>query len=128
MKRVNLTNGIAIIPDEWIVLSSEKGSHALVVEVRNGQRFHCPHFFIRSDKASAQLSDDEWDEIRTLCAEESPEFQEAMKHETVPITNVNDTKQISAWRAGTTFGIFDIPTFEETSYPPYGAYTIYFRR
>lgn len=126
MKKELLTKGIAIIPDDWIVLPSENGTHALVVEVRNGHRFRCPHFFIRSDKTAAQLTDEESDEIRAQCKEVSPEFQEAIKHEAVPIINVNDNKQISAWKAGTTFGIFDIPTLEETSYPPYGAYTIYF--
>ena len=135
MKKIYLKEGYVIIPEDWIVLPDVYGSadqcmYAGVVESRNCEKYHIPHFVFFSNFASAsEYPADLDDRVFASCASVYSDFSRIYNMQR-PIpdgdrTDPEGLELIKQWYEAPQFGIFPIEEKEDPTKPaydpPYGA-------
>ena len=66
MKTILLKNGYVQYPDEWVAVKNMdpiQCDYCGVVEVRNGNKYKCPHFVFFLDKPILKITDEDRNHI-----------------------------------------------------------------
>lgn len=143
IKRMYLKNGYVLFPSDWIVLPDVCGSpdtcmYAGVIESRNSNQYHIPHFIFFSDyKYGSDYPAELQDKIYAQCAAIYPDFRRLYNLQ-IPAPDMTRTdpeglKLIEKWKNAPEFGLFHIVEKGDPIYwnkynpdyePPYGAMII----
>lgn len=140
MKKVFLKEGYVIFPEDWIILpdvydSPDKCLYAGVVESRNSEKYHIPHFVFFSDyKYGADYPANLADKVFERCAAVYPDFKRLYNMQ-LPTPDISRTdpeglELMKKWQDAPEFGLFHIVEKDDPLYwnqvtpnyePPYGA-------
>lgn len=127
MARIDIKNGYAIFPKDWVILNNmdpKKASNVGVVEVRHGSKYNIPHFVFFLDKPLEMMNDQDYNLINQECIEAFPKFEEIINHQVQP--EYDDNHQLlnrELWLSAPKIGYFPILDFEgeDAGYYPCGA-------
>lgn len=125
MKRIDLKDGYAIVPQDWIELRNFNPvdcSFAGVVEVRNAVEYNIPHFVFFLKKPIYEMNEKDYQVINDECISKFPQFNEILNQQVEPEYDTNHNLiNEELWRKAPTIGYFPISEYgTDTSYP-YGA-------
>lgn len=129
-KRINLSDGYLIIPDDWIVVNAEKAStcrYVFVLEAKNYIKYGVPHFiyFTNSDTFTNDMEQD----FRSLCRKHWSDFNtiEKIEKENELITdpaNPSGYANMKEYLESPIIGIFpigEVKTDSDSLDMPFGA-------
>lgn len=127
MKRIEIKDGYALVPKDWIELTGMQPKNCQyvgVVEVRNASRYNVPHFVFFLEKPINKMNDQDYSYVNRECVKAYPQFQSIIDHQVEPA--YDDNHQLvnrELWLAAPTIGYFPIMDFEEedAGYYPCGA-------
>lgn len=125
MNKIEIKNGHAIIPEDWIVVKNINPlscEHVGVIEVRNGEKYNAPHIVFFSYKPINQLSDAERDDIIEKCICHYPKLGKLKAMQIEPVFD-KDRNIINAeqYMAAPAIGLFAIPIYGTMTAFPEGA-------
>lgn len=143
MRMVFLKEGYTIFPEDWIILEDicgrpEDCMYAGVVESRNCEKYHIPHFVFFSDyKYGRDYPEKLEKKVYAACASAYPDFKRLFNLQR-PIpdhtgTDPEGKKLLKEWYDAPQFALFHLPEKGDPMYwnritpnydPPYGAMII----
>lgn len=130
LKIVDIKDGYAIFPSDWIIVNEElaKSSRYVgVVEIKNGAKYNMPHFVYFSEKPINRMSQEEDDYIDKMCIRMYPDYAKVLCQYVTPKYN-DDGEMINRDEvlAGPVTGHFEIPEYkiDENNNYPYDAMVV----
>lgn len=126
MKKVELQDGHAFIPHNWIELEVEEektGNYIGVVEVRNAKSyFAIPHFYFLSKEPINTITAEKSKKIYELCTEKFPDFKKIMAMQVEPIYDENNVVlNQDLWAKAPIVGIFSLLEYGTSDTYPFNA-------
>ena len=125
MKRINISNGYVVFPNDWVVIKydpPEDSINAVVIEVMNGWKYNAKHYIFFTYKNFLDSAEEE--RILEMISSEYPEFEAILKKRLKPIYDINgkliNEKEYSEAPAP---GFFFLPDSTEAQFKeiPFGA-------
>lgn len=87
MKRIEISDGYVIVPDDWVILdeNTAKGKYYVgVVQIKNGYKYDAPHFLFFSDIPISKLSENDINIIDDKCCKKWSKYKQILSDYTNP--------------------------------------------
>lgn len=108
MKRINLKNGFAVVPDDCIVVDqtkTESSDYAGIVVEKNGT---IPHYLVFFDHPVSECTDDDVDSVFAFLGRQYPEVEKVRKREIKAKFRNGRLVNAEEWKAAPCLGLFTI--------------------
>lgn len=93
-KRCDFSDGYLIVPEDWIFLNPEDANadsskYPMIIEFRNGDRYHIPHFFFLNTSKNLAVGDE--NKFIRIASERYTPLKELLPYLTRPIKTEDGT-------------------------------------